>query len=66
MNRTTAPRPTIEMPCPACGRLLVERVNRQTGEPFLGCSQYPRCCHTEPLPEWFRKVQRGDPQLPGF
>lgn len=37
--------------CPRCGRPLVERRNRQgKGHPFLGCSGYPRCHYTRPLP----------------
>lgn len=27
----------ITKACPDCGRPLVERTNRATGEPFLGC-----------------------------
>jgi len=33
--------------CPKCGALLVERSGRHG--PFLGCSAYPRCRHTEPM-----------------
>lgn len=29
--------------CPRCGSAMVERRNREAGEPFLGCSQYPGC-----------------------
>lgn len=29
--------------CPRCGANMVERVNRKSGELFLGCSKYPRC-----------------------
>lgn len=36
--------------CPKCGSVLVERRNRQTGETFLGCSQYPKCHFTQPRP----------------
>lgn len=32
--------------CPE-GHNYVMRLNRQTGEVFLGCSQYPLCKHTE-------------------
>ena len=36
--------------CPRCpdGR-LVQRTARSTGNSFLGCSNYPRCRHTEPV-----------------
>jgi len=30
--------------CPkGCGGTLVVRYNRTTGEPFLGCSSFPKC-----------------------
>ena len=29
--------------CPACGSGMVLRTNRQNGQTFWGCSQYPRC-----------------------
>lgn len=32
-------RPT----CASCGIKMVERSNRQTGSPFWGCTNYPRC-----------------------
>lgn len=35
--------------CPRCGSSMVERRNRDTGEPFLGCSRYPSCRGTRPL-----------------
>lgn len=45
----------IIKPCPRCHQPLEIKVNRQTGEEFLGCSAWqPRnmgCSHTEPLPE---------------
>jgi rRNA maturation endonuclease Nob1 len=39
--------------CPRCGGRLERRVARQgprAGEPFLGCSNYPRCRYTAPIP----------------
>lgn len=30
-------------PCPRCGGALVQRVNRSTGQRFLGCSNFPKC-----------------------
>lgn len=50
---------TITKLCPDCGRPLVERTNRATGETFLGCSQYPACTHSEPLPEALRLRRAG-------
>jgi hypothetical protein len=38
--------------CPRCGGQLERRVARQgarAGEPFLGCSNYPRCRYTAPI-----------------
>lgn len=29
--------------CPRCGTTMVKRTNKRTGEPFWGCSIYPRC-----------------------
>ena len=29
--------------CPRCGAELVTRINRRTGEQFLGCSRFPKC-----------------------
>jgi len=29
--------------CPRCGGTMVERVNRRTGERFLGCKRFPQC-----------------------
>jgi ssDNA-binding Zn-finger/Zn-ribbon topoisomerase 1 len=29
--------------CPRCGKHMVIRNNTSTGEPFFGCSQFPRC-----------------------
>lgn len=38
-----------ELICPKCGGKLVIRVSRKGR--FLGCSNYPTCTHTEPLPK---------------
>lgn len=35
--------------CKFCGSILVLRYNPAKGKQFLGCSQFPRCNHTEPL-----------------
>jgi ssDNA-binding Zn-finger/Zn-ribbon topoisomerase 1 len=45
--------------CPQCGATLTERTNRETGEPFLGCSRYPDCKHTEPMPESIKLRRAG-------
>jgi restriction system protein len=36
-------RPT----CPSCGTKMVDRPTRKTGERFWGCSNFPRCDHTQ-------------------
>ena len=35
--------------CSRCSSVMVERVNKRSGEHFFGCSSYPRCRHTEKL-----------------
>ena len=35
--------------CPRCGGMMVERANKRSGEPFLGCRRYPRCKGTRSL-----------------
>ncbi len=52
--------------CPVCGAPLVIRTNRETEEQFLGCSQYPNCKHSEPLPESMKLMAMGAQMLPGF
>ncbi len=32
--------------CPRCGGVMVEHVNRRTGERFFGCKRFPRCSGT--------------------
>lgn len=29
--------------CPKCGKELIERVNKHTGEIFVGCTGFPNC-----------------------
>lgn len=36
--------------CPKCGNKMARRHNRKTGEAFLGCTSYPSCRATLPLP----------------
>lgn len=37
-------------PCPRCGAEMVRRNRKSDGEPFLGCSTFPKCRGTMPLP----------------
>ena len=54
------------MICPECKSPLVERTNKATGVPFLGCERWPACSFTMPLPadEVMRRL--GATTLPGF
>ena len=58
--------------CPACldqgmpDVMLVERQNKTSGGFFLGCSRWPSCQHTQPIPEHIRMRQLGADPLPGF
>ena len=61
----------IEVPkqakaCPQCGKELVIRANRNTGHKFLGCSMWPECSFTEPLPQDVLMKAIGAQQLPGM
>ena len=38
-----ASTPAASPACPKCGRTMVERSNRKTGQKFWGCSKYPVC-----------------------
>ncbi len=63
-------RPTIQ--CPKCldaGRgqqIMVVRTNEKNGSEFLGCPQYPKCRHSQPLPIWFEMERMGAERLPGW
>ena len=52
--------------CPDCAQPLVVRTNEAMGVDFLGCSQYPECRHTEPLPADIEARRQGALRLPGF
>ena len=52
--------------CRECGSQAVIRVNRETGEEFIGCSQWPRCTATRPLPMDVMMRRAGAPMLPGL
>jgi DNA topoisomerase-1 len=49
MPRPERPKPIpTDIDCPECGQKMVIRAGRN-GQ-FLGCSAYPRCRTTQPLP----------------
>lgn len=55
--------------CPRCGWEMVKRKNKENGSEFLGCTQWPTCQHTEPIPEDVRMQMLGQdvaPRLEGF
>ncbi len=56
----------IKKSCPDCGEPLVIRTNSKDDSQFLGCSGYPVCKHTEPLPEEIKLKAIGTKELPGF
>lgn len=56
----------IDMKCPKCGAALVERINRESGESFLGCAKWPDCTYTRPIPEDVQMRRAGQQGLPGF
>jgi ssDNA-binding Zn-finger/Zn-ribbon topoisomerase 1 len=58
--------PEINKLCPRCRLPLEIRKNKRAGNEFLGCSGWPRCEHTEKLPEWFVMMREGADMLPGF
>lgn len=37
--------------CPRCGDIMIERIGRRTGNPFLGCRRFPRCRGARSLPD---------------
>ena len=37
--------------CPSCGGTLRKIKSRKTGKVFVGCSNYPRCSTSFPLPQ---------------
>ena len=40
---SAAPASASSRACPRCGKSMVERSNRKTGQKFLGCSAFPAC-----------------------
>jgi len=56
----------LERSCPRCKSPLLIRTNRASGNQFFGCSAWPECAHTEPIPEYVRLRQAGARPLPGF
>lgn len=59
--------PKVTLRCSECKTgTLVERVNKQNGGHFMGCSDWPECQHTEPVPAYLTLMRQGAATLPGF
>jgi len=56
----------IQETCEVCGAAMV--VRRRGGRAFLGCSGYPACTNTKPLPEGIRleRKPKAPPEPAGF
>jgi hypothetical protein len=52
--------------CEACGHHMVVRTNRANGSEFMGCSTWPACVNTMPLPAYVEQIRAGGEPLPGF
>ena len=52
--------------CPQCNQPLTIRTNQNTKTDFLGCTDWPDCHHTEPLPLDMILRRQGHPELPGL
>lgn len=63
---TNPSEPTINVTCPSCGKPMKVRRNKETGHEFLGCSQWPTCTETKPMPEYVAMLRAGATTLPGF
>lgn len=57
----------ITLKCPTCGRDMVERINRDNGSRFFGCTGYPDfCSETAKVPAYIEQRRAGAAELPGF
>jgi ssDNA-binding Zn-finger/Zn-ribbon topoisomerase 1 len=46
-----------KLKCPECSSDLIVRENRETGNQFLGCANYPECCYARSIPqEWIMRA----------
>lgn len=56
----------LQVACTACGKPMVMRKNKATGGEFLGCSGWPECTETQPVPAYIHMQRQGADPLPGF
>ena len=54
---------SIKSNCPNCYRPMAIKRNRQNDTRFLGCSGYPDCTYTKPLPESVQLREKGYKEL---
>ena len=54
----------LNIPCPDCGKPMLLRVNHATGREFLGCSSWPACTATQPVPAYWAMLRAGAQPLP--
>lgn len=64
-GRQSVPRTHVKC---ECGRQMIVRENRQTGERFLGCEGFASglCSGTRKLPEYLKLKLAGADELPGM
>jgi len=46
--------------CPECGKDLAIKRNRKTKKRFVGCTNYPKCLQTYPLPQKGKIISTGE------
>ncbi len=63
MERVKVEPVLTDIPCPDCGKLMVERSGRFG--PFLGCSGFPDCRHIMPAPSQKLDILCPKPDCPG-
>jgi ssDNA-binding Zn-finger/Zn-ribbon topoisomerase 1 len=56
----------VTVTCSACGAPMAERLNRQNGSAFMGCTRYPDCDQTVKVPAWLEVKRAGGIELPGM
>ena len=54
-----------EKNCPECGQPLTPRTDA-SGTEILGCSNWPDCNYTEPIPQDVLLRRQNHPTIPGF
>lgn len=65
MTHTFENNKKTDIPCPDCGPSfkLVVKTNRENGNQFLGCVNYPVCSYTRGIPEEWKLRAAGQQGL---